>query len=170
MNKLLTILLIYLCSSTSVLAQPQCEAKDYQQFDFWVGEWQVSNSKNPQTSRSKISKILSGCVILEEYTAPTGYQGKSLNIYNQHTQQWHQTWTDNDGMLLQLNGRLIDGSMVLMGAIENAKGEVLLQRITWTPLASGDVRQHWQQSKDDGSNWVTLFDGNYQKNKANTDG
>lgn len=163
MNKFLTILIINLCFAGNLYAQEQCADKGYQQFDFWLGEWQVSNSQNSQTSRSKISKILNGCVILEEYTAESGYQGKSLNIYNNKSQQWHQTWTDNDGLMLQLDGRLINGSMVLMGTVTNAQGDPLLQRITWTPLAAGDVRQHWQQSTDNGTTWTTLFDGHYRK-------
>ena len=34
-------------------------------------------------------------------------------------------------------------------------------RGTWTPLEDGVVRQHFEQSGDDGATWTTWFDGYY---------
>ncbi len=104
---------------------------------------------------------MNGCVIKESYSTPTGYHGESFNIYDKATNQWHQTWVDNNGMLLNLWGQLKSNSMVLTGTGKNQQGQEVRHKITWTPLVNGSVRQHWQMSQDHGVTWQTLFDGNY---------
>ncbi|WNC72644.1 hypothetical protein RGQ13_01310 [Thalassotalea psychrophila] len=160
-----TIILLFslLFTSANLQAKGSCDEAEYQQFDFWLGQWQVTNPENNQVSESKITKILGGCVLLEEYNAPSGFQGKSLNIYDKQQKKWHQSWTDNSGLLLQLNGEFIDNSMILKGSIVDDKGKELFQMITWSLLENNKVRQHWQQSIDAGITWVTLFDGTYTR-------
>ena len=38
-----------------------------------------------------------------------------------------------------------------------------VQRITWTPLDDGRVRQHWEATTDGGKAWSTVFDGYYAR-------
>jgi len=51
--------------------------------------------------------------------------------------------------------------MVLSGKSYNTKNQVTYNRITWTPITDGTVRQHWQISDDQGKTWLTTFDGLY---------
>ena len=90
-------------------------------------------------------------------------EGNSFNVYDRQTGQWHQTWVDNTGLLLQLDGELTDGAMVLSGKGKLPNGDAVTHRITWTPKADGTVRQHWESSKDQGATWFTAFDGLYTK-------
>lgn len=53
--------------------------------------------------------------------------------------------------------------MVLQGETRDADGKVRMQRIAWTPLPDGRVRQHWESSTDAGANWSTAFDGYYTR-------
>jgi len=71
--------------------------------------------------------------------------------------RWHQCWMDNVGLVLDLDGGRVGESMVMTG--ESAPGTT--QRITSTLRIDGGVRQHWEQSADDGSRWDTVFDGLY---------
>lgn len=160
-----SVILILLFSTAITPAFAACTDSEHRQFDFWLGEWQVSNSSNNQVSNSKISLINNGCGILEEYATPSGYQGKSLNIFNQQTKQWHQTWIDNTGLLLQLDGGFQQGKMVMTGKTKTPKGEWLLNKISWQLLDDGRVNQVWQTSKDNGKSWKTAFDGYYLKQK-----
>ncbi|NMP30730.1 hypothetical protein HII17_04060 [Thalassotalea sp. M1531] len=160
MKKTQLLTLLFSCLSWQLLA---CSSEEYRQFDFWIGEWQVTNPANNQVSISKISLINNNCSILEEYQTPSGYQGKSLNIYNQQTKQWHQTWVDNTGLLLQLNGEFKQGVMTLSGLTVDNKGQEVLNKISWKKLSDGRVNQVWQTSTDKGKHWQTLFDGYYQK-------
>jgi hypothetical protein len=45
-------------------------------------------------------------------------------------------------------------------------GRVVVQRISWTPLAADRVRQHWERSDDAGRTWVTVFDGTYTRERT----
>ena len=40
-------------------------------------------------------------------------------------------------------------------------GKPLRQRITWSKLDGGRVRQLWESSTDDGRTWSVAFDGTY---------
>lgn len=140
-----------------------CDNSQYREFDFWLGQWQVSSATNENVSHSKITLINNGCGLLEEYKTASGFQGKSLNIFDAQTQQWHQTWIDSSGSLLMLSGDLEDNSMVMTGKTHDKEGQVILNKITWTPFKNGDVRQHWQTSSNNGSTWKTIFDGLYHK-------
>jgi hypothetical protein len=145
------------------LVYAACETSQYQEFDFWLGQWQVSSPSSKQSSHNTITKINNGCGLLEEYTTKTGFEGKSLNIFDAQTQQWHQTWIDNTGYLLRLSGGMEGSSMVMTGETRGKKDKLILNRITWTPKKNGDVRQHWQTSNDNGKTWQTAFDGLYHK-------
>jgi hypothetical protein len=39
-------------------------------------------------------------------------------------------------------------------------------RITWTPVAAGQVRQLWEASRDGGGTWSVVFDGKYARKGA----
>jgi hypothetical protein len=139
-----------------------CSDPEYRQFDFWLGEWDVTNVHAPDPARppahSHITRLLDGCAILEEFdNPPRAYSGKSLNLYSRHLKKWHQTWIDNQGGPLFLEGGLVGKDMVLE---DDGKGAAI-NRITWTPLDAGRVRQHWQTSKDGGRTWETSYDGLY---------
>jgi len=69
---------------------------------------------------------------------------------------------DNNGGVLQLNGELTAGKMVLRGETLD-EGKKVLQRISWQPLPDGRVRQLWESSKDGGGTWTVAFDGYYAK-------
>lgn len=142
--------------------RPSCGAAEHRAFDFWIGEWTVTNPRGAVVGTSRIEAILDGCAIYESWTGGTGSNGHSFNIYDRASGRWHQTWVDNGGMLLQLEGGLEGTAMVLSGALPGANG-VALQRITWTPNEDGTVRQHWESSDDEGETWGTLFDGLYRR-------
>ena len=55
--------------------------------------------------------------------------------------------------------------MILSGEHQSG-GKHLLERITWTPLSDGSVRQLWEQSADAGAKWTIVFDGRYTKAKT----
>lgn len=144
---------------------PSCAVAENRQFDFWLGQWTVS-AGDKHAGDSRIESILSGCVILENWTGAGGSVGKSFNIYNSQTRQWEQYWVDNQGTRLHLHGGISEGRMVLTGQqdLPNAKtGKTQLERITWTPNEDGSVRQLWETSTDAGETWTTSFDGLYTR-------
>jgi len=137
-----------------------CQAPEYRQFDFWLGDWDVQSPASPGgSSRNLISRINDGCAVREDYTTPIGYAGTSLNFYDGVKKVWHQTWIDNQGGALYLEGGLVGQSMVLATTTDPQS----VNRITWTPLDDGRVRQHWEATADGGKTWTSVFDGYYSK-------
>ena len=149
-------------SSTTPAA---CTAAEYRQFDFWLGDWVVQNPDGVVVGSNRIEAILGGCALSESWTSQTGSVGHSFNIYDRSSGRWHQTWVDDGGLLLQLDGGLDDGSMILAQRTEAADGQVSPQRVSWRPRPDGTVRQHWQSSTDGGLTWSTVFDGIYVKKR-----
>jgi hypothetical protein len=142
-----------------------CASPAHGQFDFWVGSWSVTDRNSGKIAgNNKIEKILNGCALLESWTGASGHRGHSLNFYDAARDRWHQTWIDVAGEPLYLDGRFIDGAMILEGVSPGGKGEAELRhRITWSQLDQGGLRQHWQSSKDGGATWTDVFDGIYSR-------
>ena len=141
-----------------------CTSDEHRAFDFWIGEWEVTEA-GKVAGKNHIESVLGGCALHESWTGAGESRGESLNFYDAAERKWHQTWIDNSGGALYLSGGLENGSMVLSGRRPPRPGgdsdRETLHRITWTPLAEGKVRQHWEASTDDGASWRTLFDGLY---------
>lgn len=142
---------------------PPCAADEYRQFDFWIGAWQVADKDGNAVGTNEIESILGGCALRESWVGASGSVGHSFNIFDRQNGRWHQTWVDNGGLLLKIDGELDDdGAMVLMGTGKKPSGETQHHLITWTPLPDGRVRQHWQISPD-GASWADAFVGFYAR-------
>lgn len=141
-------------------SQPACGDPAHGQFDFWLGTWQVHKPDGTLAGTNRIEKAQDGCVVHERYGTPRGYDGQSLNIYDASRKVWHQTWVDDTGTLLLLEGGLVDGKMVFEGETTGQDGAATKHRITWTPNPDGTVRQVWE-STDAAGDWKVAFDGHY---------
>ena len=141
---------------------PACTSAEHRQFDFWIGDWNVTLPNGKFAGTNRIESILTGCVLRESWSGARGMHGTSYNIYDAAGHRWHQTWVDDFGNLLQLNGTFEDGKMVLSGEQKDSTG-TSLQRITWTPAGADQLRQLWESSSDGGKTWTVLFDGRYKR-------
>ena len=150
----------------AVKALTACTDDEYRQFDFWLGEWDVTSAGSAQpTAASRISSKQDGCVVLEEYSVGAAFTGMSINFYDSAKETWHQTWMSNAGGSVYLEGALNkDGAMVLTDKdLPISKVSGTINRVTWTPNNDGSVRQFWESSTDDGETWSVAFDGLYTK-------
>ena len=150
--------------ATAPARGPPCSSPGYHQFDFWVGEWEVQTPKGTPAGENKVEKILEGCAIRESWTSADGSHGSSLTGYDVAAGRWTQTFVDDLGMVLVLDGELRDGKMVLSGRRSGSRG--MLNRIVWQKLEGDRLRQRWEQSTDDGRNWTVLFEGIYTRKKG----
>ena len=157
------IIIISLCFVS--LSWAQCDKAAFKQFDFWLGEWTVYQKDGKVAGTNTITKQMGNCVVHESYSAASGYHGQSFNIYDASRKLWHQTWVDNSGRLLVLEGRWNGNTMELSGEQVDAKGKKELHRIRWKPKKNGDVHQIWEMSRDKGTHWTSVFYGVYQKKK-----
>ena len=140
---------------------PPCAAAVHRQFDFWLGQWEVRDAAGHVVGHNRIEAAQGGCALIEHWTSVTGVTGISINVYDRDRRQWHQTWVDSSGGLLQLDGGRSEAAMVLAG--DAFEADTSRQRVTWTPQADGRVRQLWESSSDGGRTWTVVFDGLYAR-------
>lgn len=145
---------------------PSCAAPEYRHFDFWIGDWDVTDASGAPAGRNQIEPSLGGCALFEHWMGVDGVSGRSVNIYDARRSTWHQTWVDDRGNLLVLEGTAEpDGSVVMTGTRPARDGTLITHRIRWSLQADGTVRQHWQASRNGGQTWDDFFDGTYRKRR-----
>jgi hypothetical protein len=142
-----------------------CSAPQYHQFDFWLGDWDVfDNDPHTLVARAKVSSILDGCVLLEEYEQTDGLKGKSFSIYDASRDVWHQSWVTNRGQLLWMEGHYANNEMVLIGSEDLRAGIEKQARGTWKQVRDG-VRETAVTSTDGGKHWDLWFDLMFHRRK-----
>lgn len=147
------------------LAVNPCKASpEFRQFDFWIGEWDVKSPGGQPAGSSSVQLILGQCIIFENWTSGAGSNGKSFNIFDVSDKKWHQTYVDDKGTFSHYIGGLVNGEMVIT-AENTSNGKKTLAKMTFSKLPNGDVRQHGENSTDDGKTWTTTFDLTYSKKK-----
>jgi hypothetical protein len=143
-----------------------CASPAHRQFDFWLGEWDVATPQGTPAGTNRVERILDGCALQEHWEASDGSKGTSLSTYDVVAHKWQQTYVDDTGQVLVLEGDFKDGRMVLQGEKAMGRQKVALQRISWQLVPGDKVRQRWDISQDDGKTWSVLFEGLYAKRKA----
>lgn len=143
---------------------PACDSPEFHQFDFWIGRWDVIETRTGKPAgRSLVEQMYQGCALRENWSE-AGFSGGSLNHYVPGEKQWRQTWTDSAGAWREFTGRLRDGRMVLVARQHSRRpfGSATLVRMTFTPNPDGTVRQYSDISPDDGATWAERYDYTYR--------
>lgn len=136
-----------------------CREAEHRQFDFWLGDWEVTDRAGTVVGDNRIIRVSLGCGLLESWRGARGTEGTSLNWFDPQNGHWNQLWVGS-GLYLRLTGGLENGQMVLSGKRRTPQG-VVVDRIVWTALDDGRVRQVWTLSRDSGVTWQVVFDGMY---------
>ena len=148
-----------LLAQSSVAAKEACGAPEFRQFDFWIGSWTVKNPEGKEIGTNEITRSAGGCVLEEHWSGGTGITGVSISFYDAGDAKWHQHWMGSDGQALDLTGALSAQTMVLAQEHPNHR----VDRVKWTPLPDGKVKQEWESSSDGGKVWKTEFVGIYER-------
>lgn len=140
-----------------------CTAAEHRQFDFWIGDWTVTDSAGATLyGTNLITREEMGCLLHEKWRGSQGGSGQSLNFYDRQRRHWEQIWVASGGNVLRLSGQFNGISMTLEGGGISPSGEAVRNRIVWTPHPDGRVRQVWSTSADGGKSWQVGFDGWYR--------
>ncbi|MDH3495231.1 MAG: hypothetical protein OER21_00500 [Gemmatimonadota bacterium] len=149
-------------------AAPAC-ADDplFATLDFWVGTWTVWSGPT-QVGTNRITKILQGCAITEEWRSASGGEGRSLFYVPPGARHWQQVWVTGGALApggtkekRQRTDSLPGGAIRFEGLIRHGERE-WLDRTTLTPNADGTVRQVIEISVDGGATWRPTFDAVYR--------
>lgn len=136
-----------------------CTAPEYRQFDFWIGDWDAYDFDDPAVvvAHNRVTSILGGCVLLEDYRDTNGHNGQSFSLYDVARKSWHQSWVTNRGVLLLEDGQFENGEMTLTASDQTADGKKKLVRGVWKRVDYG-VRETGVTSVDNGKTWQPWFD------------
>ena len=160
----LTVLPNFLNAQDISTNQCPCCTEEHRAFDFWLGDWEAFTPNGKLAGTNSIILMQDSCIIQENLvSASAGYTGTSYNWYDAASKTWHQSWIDNQGGSLLLSGSHKGNQIILSSeATPDGKGGKTINRITWTDLGDGTVRQHWETSADLGETYKTAFDGLYK--------
>lgn len=143
--------------------QAVCNAPEYHQLDFWIGEWNVFQaSDNKKVGTSRIESVMGGCGIGEHYEAPDApsgaYSGTSYSGYDRKDGKWHQMYIDTNGNVTWYTGG-VDGGDVVMEAPANGA----ITRMVYRKLDDGSVEQIGTVSTNFGRKWTPGYDYIYRR-------
>lgn len=144
-------------------AQSSCNGDMYDDFDFWLGEWDVTTPDGQVAGTNSITKVENGCLLIERWKGAQGSTGQSYNFYDTGLEKWRQVWVAR-GATIDYAGKLTeDGEMRLEGEIAYRNGSTAPFRGSWTPEADDSVTQHFQQYNSETESWDDWFTGIYRR-------
>ena len=146
-------------------AHPCSSQALYHQFDFWVGEWDVT-AQGRVIATSSIQHAVDGCVVLEHYEQADGYSGRSINFVDPPTRRWRQVWVDRTGTMSEFSGEFRDGAMHLQGTTHRTNGTTVLRTMRLNAMGADTVRQYSESSTDGGATWTTAYDFLYIRRRG----
>ncbi len=156
-----------LVQKMSVQAYPCAHQPGFQDFDFWIGEWDVHLANGTPAGSNIIQPVERGCALTEHWSSANGGTGMSINYLDKASDQWVQVWNAEGGSQIIIRGGLNDDGMAMEGYIHYVgNGTTAPFRALWTPLPDGRVRQYFEQSNDGGNTWVPWFEGFYTRQES----
>ena len=164
---LIVLLTFFASAAWAELDEPArfpCAADErHHAFDFWVGEWNVTQNGQFAGTNS-VQPILGHCAIFEQWESAGGSFGKSFNYYDPGHDHWRQIWIGDSGSIIEFTGEARDGGIFYTAeTINPADGSVTLHKFEFTQLDGGIVRQYWETSSDNGTTWTPIWDGRYER-------
>lgn len=160
-----TLVALLLIGRSPLTAQqappPPCESSAHRAFDYWVGEWVVSDTTGRPIAESSITVVSGGCAIAEHWRPRRGREGRSLSWFEPKDGQWHQQWIGGDGWVARFSGTVTDGELTLTETAHPKTPTQPIARMSWLRAGTDTVRQVMWQSKDAGATWVPAFMGVY---------
>ena len=146
-------------ATTASTSAPATQPADL--FDFWLGDWNlrwINAEGAPGTGRNRVTKILDGSVIQEEFEAlsdptPPLLKGRSLSVMVGGV--WRQSWVDNQGGYFNFTAQTDGDTRIFVTGPRPLKdGTTLLQRMVFHSITPRSLTWDWQASTDGGRTWL----------------
>lgn len=162
-------LLLSLAASLPAQASTGCtDDSTYAALDFWVGTWDVYVG-DTLVGTNRISKVLQGCAVVEDWQDARGARGQSLFYVDPAVRQWKQVWVTDAARRVggvkekRLIAHPFPAGVRFQGELRYPPGRTVLDRTTLLPLPGGEVRQLIEISTDGGTTWQPTFDARYRR-------
>jgi len=159
--------LLSVLTETGLSQEPPTKLREIpggKQFDFWVGEWELTWPSG--AGKNRISFTLDSAVIMEEFSGEESMalRGMSVSVFDARAGTWRQTWVDNQGGYLDFEGEFKDGRMILQRSA-TVQEKSVLQRMVWDNITADSLDWSWERSDDQGQTWKTLWPIHYKRKR-----
>ncbi len=138
-----------------------CRDGDYEQLNFWVGTWRAEWDGGMGTNT--IVKSHNDCIVNENFQSPT-LNGISISMYDSITNQWRQTWMDDQGGFYDFYGKK-DGDDYIFHTLPTKDQPLIYQRMLFTNIEKNHFNWLWQKTSDNGKSWEEIWQINYSRIK-----
>ncbi len=156
----------------ATLLSPAHAATPAELFDFWVGDWVVTwknANGSPGQARNRVSKILEGKVIEEDFAGDPAVTprllGRSLSVLD-NAGVWHQAWADNQGGFFALTGGSEGETRFFATAFQPVGEQLKGQRMRFYAIQADSFDWDWEGSSDGGKTWTLLWRLHYQRARS----
>lgn len=152
------------------VGQSPCSSPQASQFDFWIGDWDLTWSDSLHGT-NHVEKLFGNCTVHENFSNPkTNYLGQSWSVYNSSYKQWQQTWIDNQGGYIALSGNVVGDSLILNTAERNVPASIsstgkMVNRMVYYNIKPDSFDWSWEASIDGGSTWKQNWLIHYKRKK-----
>jgi len=150
-------------------SQAPCSAPEHHEFDFWVGEWDLTWPGKTQAEvgqgSNSIRRVLDNCVIEENFSGgeSMALRGMSVSTFDARAGKWKQTWVDSEGGYLDFVGEFSNDQMVLAREWTRPDGTKIQQRMVWKNISKQELDWSWERSVDGGKTWEVLWPIHYKR-------
>lgn len=156
----------------ATLIQPGAAATPAELFDFWIGDWVVTWKKadgSPARARNRVSKILDGKVIEEDFAGDPAVTprllGRSLSVLDADG-VWRQAWADNQGGFFALTGSADGESRYFSTGFRQVGEQLQGKRMRFYDIQADSFSWDWEGSNDGGGTWTLLWRLHYQRARS----
>ena len=167
MKKVILLLAIIIFSQDLEAQQEEsicpCCSESHNEFDFWVGDWNVYDIEGKQIGKNTIQKQYDNCILQEKWVSSGKSRGTSYNYYDVKDETWNQVWVDNSAFNLVLKGSYSNGKMILKSKLLEGKKGKYFNQITWVKNNDGSVTQIWDIYNNNNDKLQEAFKGIYKK-------
>ncbi len=162
------------CTSLSApvaIAQEACSEGHYREFDFWIGEWDITNLRLQEdgswsevgTATNRVFRVAGGCGIVElwdGYLGDSHIRGFSVRTYDPETGKWYLVlnWPQqNRAGFGTLEGVFTHGRGDFFTEFTSADGTAGITRYSFTDIGHDTFRWNDGTSLDGGQTWRTSW-------------
>lgn len=164
-------------AGTAVAANAQGCPPESAQFDFWIGEWRVSQEIRTADgrwlefpARSVVSAAAGGCALVERWSGvvqffwdgmqePEPLEGLSVRAFDADAGIWKIWWLDSrhPDFGAPFSGRFRDGVGTFTRTTPAIGGSTLTTRIRFSEVTPAALRWDLSISRDGGVTWTPLW-------------
>ncbi|MDQ2680888.1 MAG: hypothetical protein M3Y21_07700 [Candidatus Eremiobacteraeota bacterium] len=160
---LLFVTIVFLVA-TIATAKAGCNAPEFRQFDFFIGNWLVTNKAGKRFASDRVTREFDGCGIWERWYGDSGSRGAGYSGYIPARKLWVQTFVDNDGDVLVFQGERKGRSLVIRGMSYPKQGIVEQNVVVFRPISKDEFEEYWTVAQS-GESPRVAFDGFFHRVK-----